>query len=251
VSTAVNVILDPILIFGKFGFPELGIQGAAYATLISQFVFIVIAMKVLSSKTRSVAFAMKNLSLKKDSVKKVFNIGIPAALTQVINPLALGVLTYMVSVRFLEPGATAFSLVFRLEFFAYLPAVGFGMAAMSLIGQNMGAGNIARANEIFKKAVLLGFCSGTFLGLLLIVFGKYIIQVFTSDPVVVNYALSYLWIVALSYGFLSISMIVANSFQAMGKSWPGFWLYVIKFSVIAIPLSYLALLYGFDIYYIW
>lgn len=60
-----------------------------------------------------------------------------------------------VSAKFYEEGAAAFSLIFRVEFFAYLPAIAFGMAAMSMIGQNMGAGNYGRANDIFKKASLL------------------------------------------------------------------------------------------------
>ena len=252
VSTVVNIVMDPILIFGKFGFPELGIAWAAYATLISQAIFIIIAMKVLSSKKRKIFFEFKNLSLKKQSVKKVFDIWIPAAFTQVINPVWLAILIYIVSAKFLEPGATAFSLAFRLEFFAYLPAVGFWMAAMSLIWQNMWAGNFARAQEVFKKSILLSFFSALGLGIILIIFWKYFIYIFTKDPTVVNYTLSYLWIVALTYWAMAISMVVANSFQATGKSWPGFWIMIIKFFIVAIPWSYIAVNhYNFPIESVW
>jgi len=252
VSTAVNITMDPILIFGKFGFPELWIAGAAYATLISQSIFILLAMKVLSSKKRKIFFEFKNLSLKLESVKKVFNIWIPAAFTQVINPVGLAILIYIVSAKFLEPGATAFSLAFRLEFFAYLPAVWFGMATMSLIWQNMGAWNFKRAQKVFTTAIIMAFGSALLLWILLIGFWKQLINVFTQDPLVVEYTLSYLWIVALTYWAMAISMVVANSFQATGKSWPGFWIMVIKFFVVAIPASYIAVnYYDLPIQWVW
>lgn len=252
ISTVVNIVLDPILIFGAFWFPALWVAGAAYATLVSQTIFIIIAMRVLSSKKRKIFFEWKNLSIEKQSVKKVLDIWIPAAFTQVINPVGLAILIYIVSAKFLEPGATAFSLAFRLEFFAYLPAVWFGMAAMSLIGQNMWAGNFQRAQEVFKKSILLSFVSALWLWIILIIFGKYLINIFSTDPTVVQYTLSYLWIVALTYWAMAISMVVANSFQATGKSWPGFWLMVIKFFIVAIPLWYLSIHYfNLPIWWVW
>jgi putative MATE family efflux protein len=252
VSTLVNVVLDPLLIFGGGGLPALGIQGAAYATLISQAVFIILGLRILSREKRRVRFDFRKLSIEWESVKKILKIGVPASLTQVINPVGLAVLISLVAATFLEPGATAFSLIFRLEFFAYLPAAGFGIAAMAMIGQSVGAGDTARANNVFRKAILLGFTSATGLGLLLMIFGKSIIGVFTQDPQVLRYAMLYLWIVAGSYGFLSANMIISSTFQAMGRSWPGFWLFFTKFFVVTIPLSYLAVhFYAESISYIW
>lgn len=251
-STVVNIALDPILIFWKFGFPELWIVWAGYATLISQFVFVILAMWILSSKKRSVRFSFKNLSLEKSSVKKVFTIGIPASFTQVINPIWLAILTYMVWSKFFEAWVTSFSLVFRLEFFAYLPAVWFSMAAMSLIWQNIGAWNITRAHEVFKKASMLGLWSAIILWLLLVIFWEILLGAFTTDPLVITYAMNYLYIVAGTYGFLSISMVVASAFQSTWKSWNGFWLMFIKFFIIVIPVSYVwTYIYNYNINVIW
>ncbi len=237
ISTLVNVVLDPIMIFGHFGTPAFGVSGAAYATLISQLVFIILAIRILSSEKRKIRFFFKNLSFKWQSVKQVLKIGIPASLTQVINPIGTSALIYITSQKFLEAGAIAFSLAFRVEFFAFLPAVGFGFGAMAMIGQSMGAGKKERAQEVFKKGLKYAFLSATGLGVLAILFGKYIIGLFTTEPVVMNYALLYLWVVGGTYGFLAASMVESSAFQAMGRSWPGFWIFFIKFIIISIPFS--------------
>lgn len=252
-STVINVILDPLLIFGWLGFPALGISGAALATLISQAVFVGIAIRSLSSRQRTIRFHFSNLIFNGESVKKVLAIGLPAALTQIIYPTGMAALTFITSLSFLEAGVIALILGFRIEFFAFLPAVGFGFAAMAMIGQNMGAGNAKRAQEVFRKALAYGFTAAAGLGILAALFAGGIIKVFTDDVVVTNYTLSYLWIVALvSYGFLAASMVEANSFQAIGRSWPGFWIFFLKFMAVSIPISYLLTrAFGLPIIAIW
>jgi putative MATE family efflux protein len=252
VSTAVNCILDPIMIFGWFGLPQWGIAGAAVATLISQAVFIVMALRSLSSPKRSVQFHFRNLTFRWESVKRVLNIGLPAAITQVINPAGIAVLTLIASHYYQESGTIAFSLGFRIEFFAYLPAVGYGFAAMAMMGQSIGAEKLDRAKEILRMALLYAAGVALVLGILAAIFAPYIIGIFTEDPIVTNYALLYFRIVALSYCFLAAMMVEANAFQAIGRSWPGFWIMFIRFIVISLPVSYvLAEFFHFSIVSIW
>jgi putative MATE family efflux protein len=251
-STLVNVILDPILIFGWLGMPAMGIAGAAISTVVSQAVFIVIALRSLSSPKRSIQFHFRNLSFRWVSVKQVLKIGIPAALTQIINPIGLAALTLISSRAFQEPGAIAFSLGFRIEFFAYLPAVGYGFGAMAMIGQNIGARNLDRAKQVLRMALTYGAGFAFFMGILAALFAPQIIRIFTDDPTVTSYSLLYFRTVALSYGFLAAMMIEANAFQAIGKSWPGFWILFLRFIVISIPLSYvLTLVLDFPIVAVW
>lgn len=251
-STLINVVLDPVLIFGYGGVPAMEIAGAAVATLISQAVFVVLAIRSLSSPTRSIQFHFKNLTLKWASVKEVLRIGIPASLTQVINPIGLAALLFISSSSFAEPGAVAFSIGNRIEFLGFLPAVGFGFGAMALIGQNIGAGNIKRAKASLTLALKYGFIAAAAFGLLAIVFRMQLVRIFTTDETISMYSLSYILVVALSYGFMAATMVEANAFQAVGKSWPGFWIFLLKFMGIAIPLSYLfTWVYSFPIISIW
>lgn len=252
ISTLINAVLDPIMIFGWFGFPVLGISGAAIATVISQIIFIVIALRSLSHERRRIRFHFYNLSFKWKSVKKVLDIGIPAAITQVIYPIGVAVLTLMTSSRFFEPGVVAFSLGFRVEFFAFLPAVGFGFGALAIIGQSIGAGDRERANESFRKGLLYGAAGAAGLGILVAIFARAVTSVFTTDPVVTQYTIYYMRSVALSYGFLAASLVEASAFQAIGRSWPGFWIVFIRFVVVSIPLTYLLIhVFNFPIISIW
>jgi len=251
-TTAINIILDPILIFGWVGVPALGISGAAYATLISMGLFNLIAIRSLSSPKRRIRFYFHNLNVKWESVRKVLGIGFPAALTQLVFPLGLAALTFIISLNFLEPGAIAFTLGFRVEFFAYLPAFGFGFAALAMIGQNIGAGNIERSKEVLRKALLYGFVAATALGVMAALLGPFLIAVFTSEPIVTGYALSYMRTVTLSFGFLAVLMVEANAFQAIGRPWPGLWIFFLKFVVISIPLAFvLTTVFGYPILAVW
>ncbi|MBI3331425.1 MATE family efflux transporter, partial [Candidatus Peregrinibacteria bacterium] len=238
VSTFVNGVLDPIMIFG-WGIPAMGIAGAAYATLISQAVFIVIALYSLSRPQRHIQFHFKNLSFRWESVKRVLRIGVPAAMSQVINPVGIALLTYISFKAFAEAGVIAFSLGFRIEFFAYLPAVGYGFSAMAMIGQSMGAENLPRAREVLRLAMYYGCGIAFALGIIAAILARPIIAVFTEDPEVMGYGILYMRTVSLSYIFLAAMMVEASAFQALGRSWPGFWIFLLRFGVISIPLSYL------------
>jgi putative MATE family efflux protein len=224
VSTFINALLDPLFIFGWGVFPALGIEGAAYATLLSQVVYLVLALRILSGPKMMVRLRPSNLRLRWNSVKKVATIGFPASLNQVLNPIGFSALMAVVSATFFEAGAAAFSIGFRIEFFAFIPAVGFGFGVMAMMGQNLGAGNLDRVRQAFKTATTLGAGSALVISLLAFFLAHLIVGAFTDDAVVTDYAIGYFHIVPLGYVFFSLAFIEANVFQGLGRSWPGFWI---------------------------
>lgn len=238
-STLLNALLDPIFIFGWGGFPALGIAGAAYATLLSQVVYLVLGIRILMGPQMMVRLRFSNLRMEWASVKRVLDIGLPASLTQVLNPLGFSLLMAVVAETFHEAGAAAFSIGFRIEFFAFIPAVGFGFGVMAMMGQNIGAGNIKRVREAFNTAAGLGAGAAIFVSVLSFFFAQHIVGAFTSDPVVTAYAVKYFHIVPLGYAFFSLAFIEANVFQGLGRSWPGFWITLARVA-LAFGLAYLA-----------
>ncbi|WP_448249513.1 MATE family efflux transporter [Thalassotalea agariperforans] len=250
-STVINMLLDPIFIFGYAGFPALGIAGAAYATLISQAVFIVLALRLLMKPSMMVPLHLKYLRLNWLSVKKVIDIGLPASLNQVLNPLGFSALMFIVSATFLEAGAAAFSIGFRIEFFAFIPAIGFGFAAMSMIGQNIGAGNHDRVSAVLNISVRYGSGSALIFSLLVFIFAPYIVAIFTTDPLVSEYALQYFRIVPLGYIFFAVAFIEASIFQGIGRSWPGFWITLARIG-ISLVISFITInLLSLELWTVW
>jgi Na+-driven multidrug efflux pump len=104
----------------------------------------------------------------------------------------------------------------------------------------------------FAKALKYGFTSATGVGIIVALFANYVTAIFTSDPLVTSYTQSYMWSVALTYGFLAAIMVEANAFQAIGRSCPGFWIFILRFMVISTPFAYtLTRIFHFSIVAIW
>jgi putative MATE family efflux protein len=239
ISTAVNAILDPVLIFGWAGFPALGIAGAAFATLFSQALVLVAGVVILRKADMLVTFRLSRLGLRWASVKKVLNIGFPAALTNVVGPLSLAALTAIIAGRFREAGATSFSIGFRAEFFAYLPAVGFGVSALALLGQNAGARRFDRVRGAHRLSLALAFGAATLLGLLAAAFQKPIIALFTADPQITAYARAYFLTVPFSYGLFAVVSVEIMSLQGIGRSWSGFLLALLRAAAVVTAAFFL------------
>jgi putative MATE family efflux protein len=250
-STFVNILLDPLFIFGYGGFPALGIAGAAYATLISQAVFLVLALSILMGPRMMVPLRLDHLRLKWQSVKQVVDIGLPAALNQVLNPLGFSALMFFVSAAFLEAGAAAFSIGFRIEFFAFIPAIGFGFGAMAMIGQNVGAGKHERVREVLKTAVYYSSGAALIFSVLAYLFAPLIVGLFTNDPQVTEYALQYFLIVPFGYAFFAVAFVEANVFQGIGRSWPGFWITLVRVGVAVGITAIAVIVFSLQIWSVW
>ena len=222
ISTTINAALDPLLIFGGFGIPAFGVRGAAYATIISQILLVIAGITLLHQRDMMVKFRFRNLVFRLRSVRQVLAIGFPAALTNVLGPAGLAALNSLVALAFLEAGVVGLSIGFRIEFFSFLPAIGFGVAAMAMIGQNIGGGRPDRARASYHTALLFAFGIGSAVGLVAFLARGAIVGVFTDDLVVTGYTRSYLAMIPLTYGIVAASFVVVSSFQGLGKSWRGF-----------------------------
>ena len=222
ISTTINAALDPLLIFGGLGIPALGLRGAALATIISQLLLVIAGITLLHQRDMMVKFRFRNLVFRLHSVRQVLAIGFPAALTNLLNPAALAALNALVALAFLEAGVVGLSIGFRIEFFSFLPAIGFGVAAMAMIGQNIGGGRPDRARKSYHTALLFAFCIGTAVGLAAVLTRGAVVGVFTDDPVVSRYTRSYLAMIPFTYGIVAALFVVVSSFQGLRRSWLGF-----------------------------
>ena len=220
-STVLNAVLDPVLIFGYLGLPALGIRGAAVATIISQALLLAAGVTLLKVLPLPVRFRFRNLVLNPGAVLKVLAIGLPAAFANLLSPLRLAVLSILVARWFLEPGVAGVAVGYRIEFFTFLPALGYATAVLALVGQNLGAGKLERVGRSWRAAMVSAFAAGTLLGVAAALARGPAAALFTDDPVVTSYARSYLATIPLTFGAVSATVVAISALHALGRPWQG------------------------------
>lgn len=243
-SSIINVILDPLLIFGLGPFPELGIQGAAIATLIAwllAFAFssyiLVISKKILSLIEFSVIRMRHNWS-------RLAHIARPAALMNLINPLANTLLMAMLA-RFDHAAVAAFGAGIRIESLALIVVMALSSSLLPFIAQNLGAGQPERAKQAVKLAIKFVFVFQTLLYIPLYLLAEPIAQVFSSDPLVLKWLSFYVMVLPLAYGPLGIVIVFANVLNAYHRPVSSLIINVSRLFFLMIPMAYLgAVVYG-------
>lgn len=195
ISVLINVILDPILIFGLGPFPRMGVFGAALATVISRAIISLIALYHLIKGTYGIRFELGFLKPKIKIIKDILKLGIPT--TFEMGSIAIGsfMITYIVGVLGTATLA-AFGIVTRLFSFFMIPSLAISVAISTIVAQNFGAGNIKRAFNSLKESVKLGFKIIFFMSFFVFMFSRQIVSAFTVDADVIYLGTLFLRIIS-------------------------------------------------------
>ncbi len=232
-----NIILDPLFIFGYGPFPQLGVKGAAIATIISASLGMLYSYSHLFSGKALVKLRFKKLAYSSEIVKGILAVSIPTTASQ--GALAVGI--FFLNKIVASFGSTAlagFGIAIRLESVAILPAFAVGLAALAVIGQNIGARQYERARHASLTATIAAFAFMEAIGILFILTSPLWLSAFTKNPEVISYGRHYFSIVALAYGFIGLRIIAASSFQGLGKALPVLGITTLNFGLM-IALAYL------------
>ncbi len=198
-STVLNGILDPLLIFGFWGFPKMGIAGAALATAISRATTTFISLYLLHKRYKMFEFKLSKLALIWDSWKRILHISLPTIITNVGKPAAVAYVISLVSIYGNEAVAGV-GAGDRIQMLLYMFPMAMGSVLIPFCGQNYGANKLNRVHDAWHKTNLIGFVYGTICLLLVLIFGKSMVGLFSNDLEVIKYAYLFLWIVFISSG---------------------------------------------------
>lgn len=235
----VNVILDPILIFGLLGAPALGMQGAAIATLIANAAAMIAGIYVLITKKKLLCtHQIQKFHLFWDSVKRLLFIALPAGLTNAIQPLVSAFILSMLAAHGTEAVA-AFGVVNRIESFAFIILMALSVGLSPIIGQNWGAGKFDRVNETLKLAIGFNVIWSAFIAVILALLAKPIIGLFTDDPEIIRIGVLFFLIVPASYAFGNLIMGWASAFNAMGMPQRSVMMIFVKMVILLVPATYI------------
>ena len=237
-SVILNVILDPLLIFGIGPFPEMGVQGAALATIIARAIAAVYALMILISGKKNLRFKLEYLKFDFKIIKRVIKIGIPSSVQQSMLSISQIAMTSIVA-AFGTATLAAYGIGNRVISIASMLIMGVSAATTTMVGQNIGAGEKKRSEDIAKVSLSLTFAVLTVLGILVFIIPNQLIGVFNKESDVLLYGASYLRITALLYGIMGVRMVVNGIFRGAGKTVTTMILSTIAFIVLRIPLAYI------------
>ncbi|MEE9525873.1 MAG: MATE family efflux transporter [Candidatus Woesearchaeota archaeon] len=236
-ATIINMILDPLLIFGLLGFPKLGIDGAAIATVFSRLIGMIIVLAFIFSSKTAISIKPRNFKFKKMFIKNIFKVGIPASLNQSLMSISLFVFNVILA-TFGSIGLATYGIGFRLESVIFLPIIALSTAVITIVGQNVGAKKYDRAEQTVWSSIKITTLIVAFLSILLFIFPKAIFGVFTNEPQLLAEGISFLRIISLNYVFVAVVILISGAFQGAGKAMPALILNTIRLFVIALPLMW-------------
>ncbi len=236
VFVSVNIVLDPILIFGWAFIPPLGVTGAATATAISRVTAGIVGIYLLFNERVDIKLKLSDLRLKMRWVKQIITIGAPATFARVMTASAFVMLFALVAIFGTTPVA-AYGIGRRIIHVITIAIWGFADASMSMVGQNIGAGKKERAEWVIKKAIIASSVIMFGTGIAVIIFRSGIMGVFIDETSVIQEGARYLAIYSLSIGFFGIFRILDSSYRGTGHTVPAMFLEIFRIWGLRLFLS--------------
>ena len=238
-TVILNLILDPLFIFGYWFIPALGVAGAAVATIGTQGISAVIGVILLLRGKHQIHLRLNNLKPDLPLIKKMFRLGAPASIEQSTRSLGMIIMTFLVA-SFGTLTLAAYGIGGRILSFIILPALGLSMATSTLVGQNIGAGKIKRAEKIAKLSSLTSFIILTLVGILFFFFAEQISAIFIPGELETIQATAlFIKIMALTFGFIGVQMSLNGAFRGSGNTIIPLVLSIIALWILRFPLAYI------------
>src|SRR5512143_1864858 len=248
----VNIALDYALIFGNFGFPRLGPVGSAVATTIARAIGALFILYVLFKRGSILKLPVHGgWGFQRDVVRRILNIGWPAAAEQVV--FQLGFLTFSAIAIFLgTDDLAAQQIAFNISNFSILPAFAFGVAATTLVGQNLGARNPDRAEASAWQALKSGLVWMCVMGIGFYVGRHFLVSIYTSDPNVMQLGEMCMVFIALAQPLQAISIVLASALRGAGDTRATLVFTFIGIWIVRVAFGYLmGIVFGLGLFGVW
>lgn len=237
-AAVLNLALDPIFIFGMFGFPRLEVMGAALATLVANAIMLAVAMWYLAVRLKVFANPFAPLATILESWRHMLAIGVPAILTNTIIPLSSAIVVSMIAMYGVDAVA-GFGVAARIEPFALLVFYSLSAVSSPFFGQNFSADQYGRLFE--ARRLITRFCIGygLFLAVVMSLLARPVAGLFSDSETIQEVAVHYIWLVAWGYGAHGLVMSVNAAFNGTGRPIPAVVISVSRVFVLFLPLALL------------
>lgn len=246
----INIIMDPMLIFGIGPFPKLGVAGAAIATVFGQVIAATIGLTLNITKNKEITISTKRIvSPKWNTVKQIYIVGVPSILMISIG----SVMTYLLNKildKFSSTAVAVFGVYFKLQSFFFMPVFGLNNGLIPVLSYNYGARKKDRINEALHFALRLAFCIMLFGTIVFELIPGILLKLFDASDNMIVIGSPALRIIALNFPIAAINIILGSTFQAFAKSYYSLMVSLGRQLIVLIPVAWLLSLLG-NINYVW
>jgi len=237
-TVILNLFLDPLFILGYGIIPAFGVAGAAITTVLTEGLSAIIGIIILFNGKHGIRLKVKHLRPNFRIMKKIFRLGFPASIEQSTRSLGMTIMIFVVA-SFGTMVTAAYGIGGRILSFVIIPALGLSMATSTLVGQNIGAGKIKRAEKVATLSMKISFFSLSIMAVILFVFANYISRFFIpQDIAVINMSANFIRIMAVSFGFVGIQIVLNGVLRGAGDTFAPMVLTVISLWTLRVPLAY-------------
>lgn len=245
----INIILDPIFIFGLFGVPRMGVAGAAIATVTGQIVAAVMAFAINKKKNTEIQFHIKGFKPDGEIIKSIYQVGVPSIIMQAIG----SVMTYgmnRILIAFSSTAVAVFGVYFKLQSFIFMPVFGLNNGMVPIIAYNFGAGKKERMLKTLKLSI--AYAVGIMLAGFAVfqIFPAALFALFDASETMLVIGVPALRVISISFLFAGFCIVCGSMFQALGNGVYSMIVSIARQLVVLLPVAYLLSLFG-NVNYVW
>ena len=238
IGALTNIVLVPLLIFGLFGFPEMGVAGAAAATVIAQFVSCILSVAWFFLRPQPICLSLRGFRPDGGMIRRIYAIGIPSSVMMALPSVLVGLLNAILT-PLSEAAVAMFGVYFKLQTFVYMPANGLVQGMRPLVSYNYGAGLHARMHRTVRLSLLTAggiMVAGTLLFLLV---PDTLLLLFDADAEMLAIGIPALRIISLGFVVSSVGVVLAGAFEALGRGGPSLAVSLLRQLLLIPPLALL------------
>ena len=245
----INIILDPILIFGLFGMPKMGVAGAAIATVTGQICAAILAITFNLTKNPDVHISFKGFKPQIIFVKNILSVGIPSIImSSVGSAMTFGMNKILIT--FSSTAVAVFGVYFKLNSFVFMPVFGLNNGMVPIVSYNYGAQNKKRLTKTIKLAIIYAVCI-MFIGIMLFQFiPDVLLKLFDASDHMLEIGIPALRVISLSFAFAGICIVISSSLQALGHGFLSMMISITRQLIILLPSAYILAKFG-GIHAVW
>lgn len=245
----INIILDPVFIFGLCGMPKMGVMGAAVATVTGQIIAGSLAFVINSKKNTDINISMRKLHLDREIVQQIYKIGVPSMIMQAIG----SVMTYgmnLILISFTPTATAVFGVYFKLQSFIFMPVFGMNNGLVPILAYNYGAGRRDRFIQALKCGIAYAVGIKAVGVVIFQTLPTVLLGFFEASEDMLAIGVPALRIISLCFVMAGFSIICGTAFQALGNAVYSMIVSIARQLVVLLPAAYLLSLAG-DVTYVW